>query len=278
MLLNELKGVKRFYKLREYQLEKLLRRFGIKLIGAGKYGRVFTHPSWNYVVKVFRDDLYYLTFVDFAIKNPNVHYPRFKKKALRMHNFTKRSQDVSPHLWLIKIEKLKELTDQNIKKFLDHRLESAMTAWYNKNHGDGKIATHRDKYYQMPLPDGRFEANTSWQDVFDQWPWVESLAEAWYRIHEATEGKEYGGAMDLHSGNFMQRDDGTIVITDPLWAGTNPYQEYREAIARETDAYADYDEYTPEISGPEYLNKKEASTDPKMVKQIASDFDLDIPF
>ena len=50
---------------------------GGKYIGSGKYGQVFDHPNWQYVIKVFPDDPQYLSFARFAYKNPHPSFPKF---------------------------------------------------------------------------------------------------------------------------------------------------------------------------------------------------------
>jgi hypothetical protein len=49
---------------------------GGKLIGTGKHGEVFSHPRWNYVVKMFNDP-FYLRFVRFTYRYPHKSFPKF---------------------------------------------------------------------------------------------------------------------------------------------------------------------------------------------------------
>lgn len=270
MLLNELTGIKKYYNKNEFQLERILGKFGIRCIAAGKYGRIFTNPNWNYVVKMFRDDPYYLSFVNYAMAHPNAHYPKFIRKPLHMHAFHKRFRSqTSLKFWLVKIEKLSPINDA-VGSFITSHLERAVQFWYNVKH---KQLT-QDQLDQDWTYVG--SQKVSMYDLFKRYPWLWSLAEAWHNIFENIEE----GSPDIHAGNFMQRSDGTIVIIDPLWQGTNPLAEYQKYIDRESAS--GYDEYEEQdIKGPEYVHKKQQAAieaTRSLAKQIVSDGDDDIPF
>ncbi len=272
MKLFELTGIKKYYNKREYQIERLLQKFGIRFIAGGKYGKVFASPKWDYVVKMFKNDPYYLGFVNYAIAHPNKHYPKFVRKPLKMHSFFKRNKSASPNFWIVKIEKLQEITKEKAMFIMEH-LERAEQAWYNKNNNP---ESYKQDWMYMWTPDGQ-RTKMHWDEVFEMYPWLETLAEAWYNIFRNVEE----GAPDLHAGTFMQRDDGTIVIIDPLWQGSNPYADFQAALDRETFNYDDYEE--PEVQGPAYLHKKQQAAieaTRSFAKQMASsdDFDADIPF
>ena len=97
------------------------------------------------------------------------------------------------------------------------------------------------------------------------------------------------GSPDTHAGNFMQRLDGTIVVIDPVWEGSNPYKDAWEAEQRERDPYHGYDDDQPdpEVSGPDYVHKWQKTRDDRAnserrqaeaeAGQIARELD-DIPF
>jgi len=278
MKLFELTGIKKYYNKSEYQIERLLQKFGIRFIAGGKYGKIFASPKWDYVVKMFKNDPYYLGFVNYAIKHPNKHYPKFIRKPLQMHSFAKRNKTASPKFWIVKIEKLQELSKEKAAFVMDH-LERAEQAWYNKNHNP---QSYEQDWTYMWVPDsgigGGERQRMTWKQIFEMYPWLETLAEAWYNIFNNVEE----GSPDIHAKNFMQRADGTIVIIDPLWQGSNPYADYQAALDRETFNYDDeYEE--PQVQGPAYLHKKQQAAieaTRSFAKQMApsDDFDADIPF
>lgn len=266
MLLTELTGVKHLYKKTRDDLFDMLAAKGIKCIGSGKYGTVFSHDSWNYVLKIMEDDPHYLAFVDWALKHPSIHFPKFVKKPLQMHTFHTRRKRDARRMWVVKIEKLYPIQNKQLIAFLVRNLENAAThAWRKHN---GYAESEPNPNYQMEMPDGTVEKGVSWATMFERFPWLESLGLTYANFWDAG-----AGCPDIHSGNIMQRKDGTIVLTDPVWEGETPYQAYDKWVKSEMDMYADeYDDDT--VSGPDYLVKNHAT----VVKQVARDWMDEIPF
>lgn len=239
-------------------------KMGIHFVGGGKYGQVFTHPSWNYVIKIFENDPEYMGFVDWVIAHPNKHFPKFSKKPLRMHKFHKRGVNDRPYWYVVKIEKLYPITDKPLMEFLVRELENcAEAAW--KKHNNHEYIRNNPNYTQR-FPDGNMVKGATWKDVFEKFPWTESLGLAYSSMWEAELGHP-----DIHSGNIMQRKDGTIVLIDPVWEGETPLQAHYAWLRAEAgDDYSD-DEYERMVSGPGYLQKR------RSVAQNTSP-DEDIPF
>jgi hypothetical protein len=104
--------------------------------------------------------------------------------------------------------------------------------------------------------------------MFNRYPWLESLGLTYANFWEAE-----AGTPDIHSGNIMQRKDGTIVIIDPVWEGETPYQAYDKWLKSEMDSYAE--EPVDDISGPDYIQKPAQKN---VARQIAQDWLDDIPF
>lgn len=249
MLLHELMGVKRFYKYTVEQLMKMFRRMGVK-ISRGKFGTVFMHPSWDYVYKVMlTDDPQYMDFVEYVMKHPNEHFPTFKRAPIEMSAVHTRSKNEQDRFWVVKIERLNEITDRNLLKFIVHNLESGMSAVYGKQHNDNYSIDFKNERIGVWMPNGEQEMNVSMRDIFKRYPWYESLCAAALHYNEYATEHEQAGVNDNHGGNYMQRDDGTIVFIDPSWAGTNPYQLEREYMQGYYDHGHD-DEYTLTKSGP----------------------------
>lgn len=286
MLLQELAGVKRFQKYTTDQLFKVFRRMGVK-IAHGKYGSVFIHPSWNYVVKLVEKDPNYLDFVSYVLKHPNKHFPRFMRQPTVLHKFHTRRSNESNSWWVVRMEKLNEITGRNLLKFIVHNLEAGMSAVYGEQRGDNYSIDFKGKTHGKLLPDGELHTNISMRDIFEKYPWFKSLSEA--AAHYNTfYGDEGPGVNDIHGGNFMQRDDGTIVFIDPSWSGTNPYELEREYMR----GYQSYDEQPvyDTVKGPILPNKqRQLDQDRKQREeqrrqqqtrpfQRSSTWDDDIPF
>lgn len=63
----------------------LMKNYGFKTVGAGKYGSVFENPSYPYVIKVFMKDTAYLKWLNFAKEHPNNPYvPKIRGKVVRL--------------------------------------------------------------------------------------------------------------------------------------------------------------------------------------------------
>lgn len=272
MILNELTGVKRFHSKSRHDLFRMLDKFGIKIIGGGRYGTVLTHANWDYVVKVFSDDPQYLSFVNFVIENPNPHYPKVVRKPLQMHAFYKRLDINESKFWIVKIEKLQPIQDEKLSKFLVENIEGGALAYEVKNirkeDPDARIAPNSKKL----MPDGQW-AVASYKQLFKYYPWFESLCGAWYKLINSD---AVVGATDLHSNSFMQRADGTIVMIDPVWEGSSPYQDFDRMMRAEH--YYDEVEGASEITGPTYPEKKKPQPVVDMVNSIVDAIDDDIPF
>ena len=267
-MLQELTGVKHMHQMSWHDILTKFEKQGIKFIGGGKYGQVFTHPSWNYVIKILENDPEYLAFVDWVISHPNKHFPKFAKKPLRMHQFHTRPTKSAPYWYIVKIEKLYPITDRKLLEFLVYELERCGEVAWRKRHGTP--STYYNPNHVQLFPDGSMVKGATIQDVFDKYPWIEELAYAYTQIWEAELGHN-----DLHSGNIMQRKDGTIVITDPVWEGETPLQAYYAWLRSESgDMYSDYDDQG--ISGPKYTHKKSGQDLPQK-QQSYPDWN-DIPF
>lgn len=103
--LNELKYSSKIKQISdEEKVENFLKGHGfLKISGHSSYGTVWSHPSLDYVLKVFNSrDYCYKSFIDLVSKNPNEHFPRFKGKmmklnddyyAIRMEKLTDKSQN-----------------------------------------------------------------------------------------------------------------------------------------------------------------------------------------
>lgn len=265
MLLNELKGVKKYYKLTWYEITQLLKRKGIKSVGSGRYGTVFTHPSWNYVVKVTTNDPSYLSFVDFVRKHPNKHYPLVLHKPLSLRAFHKRpASELKRHLEIVKIEKLQELSP-NIANFVAENIERFVQINLDIKHKRDDALDYRVPNHQMLQDDGKWEKGMTNREAAARYPWMLELAAAWQAVFDSDTVE---GSPDITTHNFMKRKDGTVVITDPVWEGSNPYKDYDAMIRRQSDY--DYGD-EGEVEGPAHLHKG-------VEQAIVVQFEDDIPF
>lgn len=236
-----------------WELMDEFKKSGGSELGSGKYGSVYYHPKWSYVVKVFNDP-HYLKFVRYVNRTPHRSFPRFIGMAQKIVPFYKRYVEQAT-AYIIRIEKLKEVEDKNMLKELIHNQEVSMY------------------YFQELEKNGNVEHYGRIIKMFEKYPQTKSICEATYLIWKNVKGS----ALDFHSGNIMQRDNGDLVLIDPLWEGTSPYKDYLDAQRAEYEP-GDYQDDEPMIVGGA-LPKKKKIKKTKPVKHIPPREDYnEIPF
>lgn len=209
-----LEGVKQYYSLTWPQLIKVLEtKYGIRFLDRGKWGMVFDHPSWNYVVKVFDTDNAYLRFVNFVLDNPNEHYPKFLRKPFEMHMFHKRSTAITNKtFYIVKIEKLLPINN-TYKLLFNLDVIDDLTKAIHKKQTHCLLPVIKPQ--QLSLQKVQFDYQNI-QEFLSNFPnmKLDTLIPAIIQLRTSGIGK--GTTWDLHGSNCMMRSDGTLVITDPF--------------------------------------------------------------
>lgn len=224
-------------------LEEILEEFyaeGGKYIGSGSCGEVFYHPSWKYVVKTFKDDPHYLRFARFAYKNPHPAFPKIYGPPQRIVPFYKRMKS-SAMIYIARIELLYPINDHEFLKTIDNNIMNSVYYFIAKQHGQENAETEkqtrtgrgRDAKWEM-VKEKTYKREI---ELFEKYPKLYPLFEAFYIIYTAG----LNGNIDLNKNNYMQRKDGSLVLIDPLWAGSNPYADADRLRKSETDYYGDMD-------------------------------------
>jgi len=237
---------------------------GGEVIGAGRYGTVFTHPKWPYVIKTFTRDDPYVKFVRYAYRNPLRSFPKFYGTPKKIVPFIKRSIS-EKEIYISRIEKLIPLGVAEFSELNQAKRDYEHYMWYKDTPyrmGDGSELTEliemKNKLDALPqnMKDILSDHNTLMGVVKkENWPGVD----------------------DWHRGNVMKRANGSYVLIDPLWEGYtfNAHAEYEHAMRMETDYYAnDYDE--PYYLRGGELPKKKRVKKPKPVQM--NYVEDDIPF
>lgn len=232
-------------------LEELLEEFyakGGKNIGNGSCGEVFYHPSWKYVVKTFKDDPHYLRFARFAYKNPHPAFPKIYGPPQRIVPFYKRMKS-SAMIYIARIELLQPINDHEFLKIINNNIMNSYSYFLAKQHGneneevEKQVRTGRGKDAKWELVKEKIYGREI--ELFKKHPQLYPLFEAAYIIQTSS----LKGNFDLNKNNYMQRTDGSLVLIDPLWAGSNPYADALIAHRSEIDyyGYQDYEEDPKDI-------------------------------
>lgn len=250
---------------------------GGEILGKGRYGTVYGHPKWNYVAKVFVDQDY-LKFVRFASRNPHPSFPRFIGAAQKIVPFYRRSNEDAIK-YIIRMEKLEEVADKEMLKELMYNYQSALFYFQDVKIGKGdqermvivypSFKERRAGAEPKEVPQKVYQKLF---DMFEKYPQTKNLCEAIHLVHDNIKT----AALDIHSGNIMQRANGELVLTDPLWQGSNPYADAQRAMDMETDRYGNMPSSadTDKLMGGE-LPKKKLKKKPK---KRTYKYDSSMPF
>lgn len=249
---------------------------GGEFLGAGKYATVIGHPKWDHVFKFFYADEPYMDFVRWAMANPNKHVPTFLGRPKVCTPFWTRDthQDT---IFVIKMERL--LPWNPGREFdLQRHLEGSRE-YFDIIGDDDKEIAYLDRQTGGYGAD-EIEHTRAWKNAND---WMQRYREAWAKWPGLQDLCRYfwehlleapiEASMDLHVQNVMQREDGTLVFTDPYWYGENPYQLHDRLMRAETGAWEEEDEERETIPGRERYKPK-----PKPAPYVHQPWSEDIPF
>jgi hypothetical protein len=174
---------------------------GYDKLGSGLYAHVMGKGASPHVLKLFSStDQGYLSYVAMAMTYPNKHFPKFKGKLMKITN----------DYYAVRMEMLYPIDNQTLAKeygfneiydFLEV-LKELIRAGQNQDYPLSEFPEHFYKTAYYDYEEGQIERFMTIH---------KELAEACFRI-----GLYAKGHVDLHWGNIMEREDGTLVITDPL--------------------------------------------------------------
>lgn len=172
--------------------EQVLTKAGYKKIGDGWYADVYAKSDADHILKLFSvTDTAYPKFVNMTIQNPNIHFPKFKGKMMK----------VNEHYYAIRMEKL---------------------TWIGKlmlDRGSSDIVGEIEDYIYGYAAHGKSwpETDVRGKEVTEEMAQLEKtqpgMAKACDLIADLIKGGDPG--LDLHPGNLMMRGD-IIVFTDPV--------------------------------------------------------------
>lgn len=156
-----------------------------KKVGSGAYADVYGKPERKHAVKVFfSHDEPYKQYLNLTKNIQNPHFPQIKGTPKKLNN----------RVHMVQMEKL-------------HRLDR------EQHHIAYKASEYADA---VTFGEHDSPEHHEFKENFPH------LVQAIHHIHNHIVKKNKGAfGFDLHAGNFMQRHDGTVVITDPVFDGTH---------------------------------------------------------
>jgi len=156
-----------------------LKKYGFEKLGQGKSGLAFVHPNYPLACKIFNKDSGYMDFLKYAQSHQsNPHIPKFKGKMLKINEDT----------FVVRMERLNKIKKTKLFNSLIHELIS----FSQKDEFEYDLNKNN-----LPVLAEKFPSILELiKDLFTHFP--DSIS-------------------DLHSNNFLQRDDGTIVLIDPFF-------------------------------------------------------------
>jgi hypothetical protein len=259
---------------RWWDLMKEFEASGGKQIGAGKYGTVYSHPKWPYVIKTFTKDDPYLRFVRFAYKNPYPPFPKFYGTPKRIVPFYAR-EEYDKEMYVSRIEKLEPLEEGEFND-IDAGRGVVYRYTFYKNNPDQLI---------------RFYENDSKAVMEDLKSEVDALPREIYNVlvgqdmlEKVMKSENWGGVPDWHAGNVMKRANGEYVLIDPVWEGYefNAYRDHDEYVRQEAGYF---DDESPDYVQPKTLRggelpkkKRLKKPTPKAPVPTEPDTEDDLPF
>jgi len=201
-------------KINSWDLISSLEKRGWKFHGSGSFSKVFTNEKYPFVLKVTEE--YDRAFAHFAIlthKFPNKHFPVIgNAKILTDDNGNKY------HLYVM--EKLYKLDRTESRYFNNNfRLFSTfMNAmnWYDTDKLTIPVIRKTFEFINDENSNGSNFDKDTFKDFLRK---NKSLIEALGTV--AKYGK---GQFDIHGDNIMKREDGTLVVIDPLAFYDKPFR------------------------------------------------------
>jgi hypothetical protein len=230
---------------------------GGEILGQGKFATVLRHPSWKHVIKIFSDDVPYLKFVRFCIKNPRPSFPVFYDLPRRIiPNYKRHRNDT--YLYVVRTELLNPIS----------------------------IREYDNINFYIAYAGTDFTDIDALANRFDNW---KSIKAKLIDLDTATPSlKQFKldynfmltnancGTLDWTSKNILKRKSGEYVLADPFWVGETPYQTYDKLLSAEIGY--EHDEYENDthkdiLGGTKYKKPKPV----KSVKQKTKSDD-EVPF
>ncbi len=174
----------------------------IRTDNGGVYSSVLINPNTSYVLKI--NSIYDKGFAWFMLlvrKFPNPHFPKMMDAKLLINDYGKK-------VYIYKMERLNKIKNPVLESIIQAIDKYVLDVY--ENH----FAKNFEDYRLQIINDSSLIDNNDLKYFL----LFEKYIEKHPRLLEALDiiGKYKKGSLDLHRDNFMQRQDGTLVINDPF--------------------------------------------------------------
>jgi len=200
-ILEGLIGIKGLSNSYWYDIEKILLNNGFFIAGKGSHAKVYAHPHKKYVYKVFDNDVAYSLYIQYCLQNQNnPHIPKIIKQPLEIVKFFKHN-DTQNNFTVVRVERLNNL-DVKFSEFYNVKLQYNIVM-YRKF---GEYQIFRDHYN----PSKAYRGINEYINAYPEF----QFSSVFKTLNDIYDKIKFFA--DISPSNFMRRDDGTVVIIDPV--------------------------------------------------------------
>jgi hypothetical protein len=204
MRLSELLGVKKFY---DSTVEEVLHSMSsdYQEVGRGSFGVTLKNSSKPTVVKFWVVDSSYDDFINYVADHPSKYLPKLYSKPKKISSFFIRPKNFPEKIHYVKMESLIRLKNEDDVDMLSYIFSDL-----------ADLHTRKDvDHFIEKLKDGKDSKYSEWsrlEKLVDDIP--KFLHEMFEMLRHLLNGKN---DLDIHEDNIMQRANGELVITDPIY-------------------------------------------------------------
>lgn len=211
---------------------------GGEILGEGAFAQVFSHPKWNYVLKIFPNDDCYLRFIRYVMKNPKSYFPKIIGAPQRIYPQFIRNLDWD-HVYIVRLEKLEKIegSDRNVLRDI---LKIARNMAFD-NKALAKVSNpNEEATINSELRKMESEIAAIIRDDPSKKEFINTVV--------AFAGKRNplfdDCIADLHVGNVMRNALGEWIITDPFAERFTNMQNREERIQNKYNLAVNTDKVT----------------------------------
>jgi hypothetical protein len=196
------------------ELEDVMAEKGYEHLGNGNFTAVYARPGSNKVIRIGTMEDTWHHYAALCMKTSNPHFPRIDKIGTRTGGDEK--------LLVARMERLLPISEPEVDFVHNNLPMIAFIALYivqsmTQPHKDWTFAALK-YFFRSQLQNTERFAGLSYEAGFKGWVDSEAMklerpmAQALQMIKSIPYAQ-----FDFKPDNFMRREDGTLVITDPIW-------------------------------------------------------------